>query len=657
MTVLQSIPNGAQMSDVRETFNALLVNVQTLQAQLAALSAGGGTPTPSPTPAPTFTQQPTVSPNGGTSGVTTFTATPGSVTNGTISSRAWLLNGTSISTGLTATPQAAGTLTYQEYASGSGGNGSSAVVSVTVASTPAPSPTGDGPTTANPNYSKPSLIPNGSVVSYPPDLSVDPGANKIYVQAGDTIRLRASNTYPISTSTGALVGDATHVITDAEGTAAHVGSGTSIADLLAQYTSGQPFFIVRFENSIGYGPWSDALAWGDVTPPTLSSGATATQPEDQPMAWNFVFSEPVNLQLTGGDAGLLEKVTQGPATTIQYRLAGNVNLDFETKASYSVTGVATDLAGNPTNISATFTVQDLDENPDGLTFPAMSGQAPGSTVTGATVPITGLAPGISVPASATGGVKLSKNGAPFTTSALTVMNGDTLAPQVVAASTAGGNAGGAITVGGVTVNWSVSTSGPDVQALYSGYFAGPAYGSGTTVLGTVASVPQGKVVVLTRADCDSTCTGMTLGGIAGQRVVTNPDAATAWEETWEFNMPAAQTNAALAVAHTETGIVFKNCQVIVAAITGPTGSVLSSAMIKWAYHGDVSPGSITAPSGGLIVVLGVVQAGGSFTPGVLTFGPDSNGNVVGKILGSGAAVSPTYAGAVGYSTLVALAYA
>lgn len=97
--------------------------------------------TPTPTPAPAFTTQPSVSPTSGTAGTTTFTATPGTVSNGAITSRAWLLNGTSISSGLTAAPQAAGTLTYQEFATGAGGSTQSAVQSVTVAAAPAPTPT------------------------------------------------------------------------------------------------------------------------------------------------------------------------------------------------------------------------------------------------------------------------------------------------------------------------------------------------------------------------------------------------------------------------------------------------------------------------------------------------------------------------------------
>lgn len=101
-----------------------LVQSPTILSILARLDAleAGGTPTPTPTPAPVFTQQPTISPTSGTAGTTTFTATPGSVINGTISSRAWRLNGTIISTALTVLVASGneGTLTYRETATGSG---------------------------------------------------------------------------------------------------------------------------------------------------------------------------------------------------------------------------------------------------------------------------------------------------------------------------------------------------------------------------------------------------------------------------------------------------------------------------------------------------------------------------------------------------------
>jgi hypothetical protein len=84
------------------------------RAMMAGVLSGVVAATSGPV-GPFFIVQPTVSPAGGDIGQT-FTATPGSVANGSVTSRKWLLNGSLISSGLTATPSTSGTLTYQEFA-------------------------------------------------------------------------------------------------------------------------------------------------------------------------------------------------------------------------------------------------------------------------------------------------------------------------------------------------------------------------------------------------------------------------------------------------------------------------------------------------------------------------------------------------------------
>jgi len=144
MAVLTNIPNNTSARDWRDTMNSLIKRV-------AALEAAG---VPVATPAPAFTTQPSITPTSGTAGSTVYAATPGTVSNGAVVSRAWLLNGTAISTGVTAFPASSGTLAYQETASGPGGTTTStvqvaAVTAATVTPTPAPSFT-----------SQPSISPN-----------------------------------------------------------------------------------------------------------------------------------------------------------------------------------------------------------------------------------------------------------------------------------------------------------------------------------------------------------------------------------------------------------------------------------------------------------------------------------------------------------------
>ena len=167
MSVLTTIPTGASNRDIRDTINALI-------ARVAALEKAG---TPTPTPAPSFTAQPSIAPGSGTAGTTFFAATPGTVSNGTVVSRVWLLNGTAISNGVTALPAASGTLTYQETASGPGGTTTSTIQVAAVAAaaaTPTPAPTFTAQPSISPSTgtagtttftATPGTVANGSITS------------------------------------------------------------------------------------------------------------------------------------------------------------------------------------------------------------------------------------------------------------------------------------------------------------------------------------------------------------------------------------------------------------------------------------------------------------------------------------------------------------
>ena len=94
---------------------------------------------PAPTPAvPVFTTAPSFSPASGTAGATTFTASDGAASNASGYTRRWLLSGTSIGTGTTVTPTAAGSLALEVIAHGPGGDSAPAT---TAAATVAAAPT------------------------------------------------------------------------------------------------------------------------------------------------------------------------------------------------------------------------------------------------------------------------------------------------------------------------------------------------------------------------------------------------------------------------------------------------------------------------------------------------------------------------------------
>ncbi|GGB21610.1 hypothetical protein GCM10011380_09000 [Sphingomonas metalli] len=134
MSVLETIPNGASYKDVRDTMNDVL-------AWKKGIIAGGGTPTPTPTPAPTFTTPASITSDGTPQVGETLTGNDGVVANGSISARAWLLAGATVSTSAQFTPQQAGNYTYRATASGAGGTTNSSATVTVAAATPTPTPT------------------------------------------------------------------------------------------------------------------------------------------------------------------------------------------------------------------------------------------------------------------------------------------------------------------------------------------------------------------------------------------------------------------------------------------------------------------------------------------------------------------------------------
>lgn len=137
MTVLTTFTNGGSNKDFRDTFNSIL-------ARLNAIEAGGTpTPSPTPTPGPAFTTQPSISDDGTPQVGETLTGNDGVIANGTVSGRAWLLNGTAISgaTGSTYVPTQTGTHAYRVTATGAGGTTQATSAGKTVAAA-TPTPTG-----------------------------------------------------------------------------------------------------------------------------------------------------------------------------------------------------------------------------------------------------------------------------------------------------------------------------------------------------------------------------------------------------------------------------------------------------------------------------------------------------------------------------------
>lgn len=160
------VQHGSAKRPVRIVLPASVIAVG---VSLGIAAPAGGAPIPGDT-APIFTVAPSIAPASGTSS-TTFTATDGAVSNGTVTGRRWLLNGTAIGTGTTVVPGATGTLVLENTATGPGGTTTSTSTAVTVSAVPAPSftaapsisPTsGDSATTFT---ATDGTVSNGSVTS------------------------------------------------------------------------------------------------------------------------------------------------------------------------------------------------------------------------------------------------------------------------------------------------------------------------------------------------------------------------------------------------------------------------------------------------------------------------------------------------------------
>jgi hypothetical protein len=119
-------------------------------------------------PPPSFTAAPSITPGSGTT-ATTFTANDGTVEDGTVTGRRWLLAGTVIGTGATVKADAAGSLVLEVSATGTGGVTTAKSAAVTVAAVPAPAFSGNptispgGGTTAATYTATDPTVSNGAI--------------------------------------------------------------------------------------------------------------------------------------------------------------------------------------------------------------------------------------------------------------------------------------------------------------------------------------------------------------------------------------------------------------------------------------------------------------------------------------------------------------
>lgn len=173
--------------------------------------------------------------------------------------------------------------------------------------------------------------------------------------------------------------------------------------------------------------WSNIVNVGDTVAPTLTGGGATSSNENAPMAVTITSNELAYFTIGGTDAALLELNSTAANTSVVVRLAGNANLNYESKTSYSFTVTATDFAGNVSSpLPCTHTVNNVAENPSGLTnFTTQTNATLSTAYTSNTQTIAGLPVGYNAPFTVTNGT-LVKNGTDVGASG-TVTNGDVIA--------------------------------------------------------------------------------------------------------------------------------------------------------------------------------------------------------------------------------------
>lgn len=245
--------------------------------------------------------------------------------------------------------------------------------------------------------------------------------------------------------------DDIHLITNAESTA---GAWT-VPGLSGIVSPAVTVFRARAEQGSAFGAWSNELIHGDVAAPNLTSSVTPTaRPElVDSIVYIATFDEKVTITSFGGaDAALLVAENASvPATSFNIRRLDGATLDYENKTGYTFTISFKDRANNAaTSASITAAVQDVDEIPTLTTgfFTDKTG-ATASTVYSPpeTYTVAGLATGISVPITITGG-EYRKNGGSWVSTAGTVTNGNTVEVRGTSSAVDGGVVNVVLTIGG-----------------------------------------------------------------------------------------------------------------------------------------------------------------------------------------------------------------
>lgn len=160
------------------------------------------------------------------------------------------------------------------------------------------------------------------------------------------------------------------------------------------------------------------------------------------------------ISIAGGAWGTSGTISNGQ--TLAVRLTSASSAATEHQATVTI--------GSTESVWSVSTVG-ADTTPNAFTFTDQPNAALSSLITSNNVTISGINVGTSVSVSGTGSPQISINGGAWVTSG-TITNGQTLAVRLTSSSTPGAALSATVNVGGVTDNWSVTTTtGPGTVTL------------------------------------------------------------------------------------------------------------------------------------------------------------------------------------------------
>jgi hypothetical protein len=212
------------------------------------------------------------------------------------------------------------------------------------------------------------------------------------------------------------------------------------------------WFRARIERGAICSHWSNIMLHGEVEAPAFTSSADAEAPE---------FTVDPTGTLTA-DGPVASWAIAGGADAASFSLDGanwtlGATLDYETKASYAVVWRLTSYSGLTRTQAMTFDVLDVDEIAEAFAFTDVADADVSTSYESDSITIAGLAEGVAVPVTITGG-EYRKNAEAWTDAPGTAANGDSFKVRGTSSATGGASVHVTLSVGVVSDTFSITNA-------------------------------------------------------------------------------------------------------------------------------------------------------------------------------------------------------